>query len=119
MVTGWLLLTAFVYLVAGATLPAEWRWALVCTLLLPIAILAKGLLEGVFELAFLRFTKFLFWAITFGSVRPERSSECVRFPWYKVVRGADGKWVMDEDVAALIAIAVLGALSIAAYFALR
>ena len=119
MVTGWLLLTAIVYLAAEAMLPAEWQWGLVGSLLLPVAVLAKGRLESVFELAFLRFTKVLFLIATFGSVRPERRTEVVRFPWYKLARGVDGKWVMDEDIAALIAIAVMVALCIGAYRALR
>jgi hypothetical protein len=49
--------------------------------------------------------------LTLGTLRAERSSDFLSFPWYGVTRGSDGKFVASADATAVLGfvIAVLTA----------
>jgi hypothetical protein len=108
-----------IYFTPPTLLSEGWKWALLACISLPFALLAKAVLEGIFELAFIGYVKVLFLVLSFGHVRPERESEFVDFPWFQVGKGSDGKWVVGEDVAALFAVLVAVGAGFSLYYLLE
>lgn len=118
----WLLAVSFLALLAEGYVPKTVRQVLLGLFVLgPVFLFGQAILELLFEIVAYSVGRIVLPVLTLGTIRSERLSDLVSFPWHGMTRASDGKYVASAETTAIVGLVaiVLAIAGAAACYALR
>lgn len=108
-IAAYLLAIGFFVLLAEGLMPTTVRHVLLAIFVIaPLLLFGEAIGEALMAIVSYITGYALLPLLTLGSVRAERSSDLLSFPWYGVTRDSDGKFVASADATAVLGFVIAG-----------